>query len=73
MKLNIELDWDTVDDLTVKSLKSHYDIVTDMIADPHRIVDLDYNIKLQNALAVILDYFGLDVENGDEVRTEEET
>lgn len=69
MKMNIELDWDTVDNITTESLLSHYHIVSDMLVDPNRIVDYDYNLKLQNALAVVLDYFGIDVENGKETET----
>ncbi len=61
MKMQVELDWDTVDNITTESLKSHYKIITDMIEDEKRIVDIEYNKKLSEALKTVLDYYGVEV------------
>jgi hypothetical protein len=61
MKISLDLDWDSVDNVTTENLLTHYRIVMAMIEDENRAMDLEYNTKLRDALKVVLDYFGIEV------------
>ena len=59
----LELNSAVGDEITVLTLKQHYDIITEQINDEKKAldmnsVDLGENIKLALALDIIIKYFG---------------
>lgn len=60
MGISVELDWDSVDDVTVKNLYDHYRIVCAMIENDDWSADLEYNTKLKDSLVIVLEHFGME-------------
>lgn len=61
MGICVELDWDSVDEVTTENLYDHYRIVCAMIDDGNRVEDLEYNLKLKESLIVVLQHFGVNI------------